>query len=131
VTVHFIGAGPGAPISLGCADGISSRVVRMPVCRLARAQGASWILPSGARIVVRAAMSLDEIVAEFKRRPTKSGCRAPPFRRSVDLEFAWRTVATARTLDIRSRYAGRSGLAAAAAAPAKELTLPQVAQSSC
>jgi precorrin-4/cobalt-precorrin-4 C11-methyltransferase len=66
VTVHFIGAGPGA------ADLITVRgrdlIARCPVCLYAGSIVPKELLqfcPPGARIVDTAPMSLDEIEAEF------------------------------------------------------------------
>ena len=66
MTVHFIGAGPGA------ADLITVRgrdlIARCPVCLYAGSIVPKELLaycPSGARIVDTAPMSLDEIEAEF------------------------------------------------------------------
>src|ERR1700735_3247313 len=68
MTVHFIGAGPGAPdlITLRGRDLIAS----CPVCLYAGSLVPRALLeycPSGARIIDTAPMSLDEIVAEFKQ----------------------------------------------------------------
>ena len=67
MTVHFIGAGPGAAdlLTLRGRDLIS----RCPVCLYAGSLVNPEILaccPEGARIVDTAPMSLDEIVAEFE-----------------------------------------------------------------
>src|SRR5205807_2237250 len=66
VTVHFIGAGPGA------ADLITVRgrelIARCPVCLYAGSLVSRELLvhcPANARIVDTAPMSLDEIEAEF------------------------------------------------------------------
>ena len=67
MTVHFIGAGPGAPdlLTLRGADLIR----RCAVCLYAGSLVNSEILalcPAGARIVDTAPMSLDDIIAEFE-----------------------------------------------------------------
>ena len=66
MTVHFIGAGPGA------ADLITVRgrdlIARCPVCLYAGSLVPRALLdycPSGARVIDTAPMSLDEIEAEF------------------------------------------------------------------
>src|ERR1019366_1006489 len=68
MTVHFIGAGPGAPdlITLRGRD----LIARSPVCLYAGSLVPRALLeycPKGARIMDTAPMSLDEIGAEFSR----------------------------------------------------------------
>ena len=68
MTVHFIGAGPGAPdlITVRGRDLVAS----CPVCLYAGSLVNAEILqhcPPGARIVDTAPMSLDEIAAEFEK----------------------------------------------------------------
>ena len=68
MTVHFIGAGPGAPdlLTLRGRDLIAAS----PVCLYAGSLVPPEILahcPPGARIVNTASLSLDEIIAEIAR----------------------------------------------------------------
>ena len=68
MTVHFIGAGPGAPdlLTLRGRDLIAS----CPVCLYAGSLVPEAVLahcPRGAHIVNTASMDLDEIVAEIKK----------------------------------------------------------------
>jgi precorrin-4/cobalt-precorrin-4 C11-methyltransferase len=132
MTVHFIGAGPGA------ADLITVRgrdlIARCPVCLYAGSIVPRELLgfcPPGARIVDTAPLSLDEIEAEF-----------------VDAHSAGRDVARLQSGDLsiysalaeQLRRLKRHGIpytltpgvpafAAAAAALECELTIPEVAQS--
>src|SRR5579871_554694 len=68
MTVHFIGAGPGAPdlMTLRGRDLLAC----CPVCLYAGSLVPAEILahcPSGARILDTAPMTLDQIAAEFER----------------------------------------------------------------
>jgi precorrin-4/cobalt-precorrin-4 C11-methyltransferase len=132
MTVHFIGAGPGAP------DLITVRgrelIGRCPVCLYAGSLVPPALLdhcPSGARIVDTAPLSLDEIVEEC-RRATEAGhdvarlhsgdlsvwsALGEQLRRLDELGIAW-TITP-----------GVPSFAAAAAALGQELTLPELAQS--
>lgn len=132
MTVHFIGAGPGA------ADLITVRgrdlLARCPVCLHAGSIIPKALLdhcPSGAKIVDTAPMSLDEIEAEFVAAHQAS--REVARLHSGDLSV-WSAVAEQiRRLQKHGiRYTltpGVPAFAAAAAAIGRELTLPEVAQS--
>lgn len=132
MTVHFIGAGPGA------ADLITVRgrdlIARCPVCLYAGSIVPAELLsycPPDARIVDTAPMSLDEIVAEYLSAH-KAG-RDVARLHSGDLSI-WSAVAEQmRRLDKHgipySLTPGVPAFAAAAAALGRELTIPEVAQS--
>jgi precorrin-4/cobalt-precorrin-4 C11-methyltransferase len=132
MTVHFIGAGPGAPdlLTLRGADLIS----RCPVCLFAGSLVNDDILalcPKGARIVNTAAMNLDDIVAEFEAAHAK-GLDVARLH-SGDLSM-WSAVGEQlRRLDALgipyTLTPGVPAFAAAAAALERELTLPEVSQS--
>ncbi|MGD0849548.1 precorrin-4 C(11)-methyltransferase [Bradyrhizobium sp.] len=132
MTVHFIGAGPGAPdlITLRGRDLIAA----CPVCLYAGSLVPKALLdycPSGARIVDTAPMSLDEIVAEFKRAADQGQDVAR--LHSGDLSIWSALGEQLRRLEAQgipfTVTPGVPAFAAAAAALAKELTLPEVAQS--
>ena len=131
MTVHFIGAGPGA------ADLITVRgralVARCPVCLYAGSlvpPEVVAIAPAGARVVDTAPLTLDAIVAEMRAAdaagrdvarvhsgdPSLYGALAEQARRLDALGIAW---------DVTP---GVPAFAAAAAALRAELTLPGVAQ---
>lgn len=132
MTVHFIGAGPGAAdlITLRGRDLIASS----PVCLYAGSLIPEALLahcPQGARIVNTASLSLDEIVAEFKLAQ-KAGQDVARLH-SGDLSI-WSAMGEQlrrlRTLGIPfSVTPGVPAFSAAAAALECELTLPGVAQS--
>jgi len=132
MTVHFIGAGPGA------ADLLTLRgrdlIARCPVCLYAGSLVPSGVLahcPPDARIVDTAPLSLDDIVAEMKAAHD-AGLDVARLH-SGDLSI-WSAVGEQtrrlRALDIPyTMTPGVPAFAAAAAALGRELTLPEVAQS--
>ncbi|MBB4144843.1 precorrin-4 C(11)-methyltransferase [Rhizobium rhizoryzae] len=132
MTVHFIGAGPGA------ADLITVRgrdlIARCPVCLFAGSIVPRELLdycPEGARIVDTASLSLDEIEAEYLA--AQEAGQDVARLHSGDLSV-WSAVAEQmRRLDrLGIDYTltpGVPSFAAAAAALKRELTIPEVAQS--
>jgi precorrin-4/cobalt-precorrin-4 C11-methyltransferase len=131
MTIHFIGAGPGAP------DLITVRgrdlIARCPVCLYAGSLVPTALLdhcPPGARIVDTAPMSLDEIVADC-RRATDAGQDVARLH-SGDLSIWSAMGEQLRRLDEEkipySVTPGVPSFAAAAAALSQELTLPGLAQ---
>jgi precorrin-4/cobalt-precorrin-4 C11-methyltransferase len=132
MTVHFIGAGPGA------ADLITVRgrdlIARCPVCLYAGSIVPRELLgfcPPDARIVDTAALSLDEIDAEFERAHAAGHDVAR--LHSGDLSIYSALAEQLRRLKQRgipyTLTPGVPAFAAAAAALECELTLPEVAQS--
>ncbi|BCH27487.1 precorrin-4 C(11)-methyltransferase [Mesorhizobium sp. L-8-3] len=132
MTVHFIGAGPGA------ADLITVRgrdlIARCPVCLYAGSIVPRELLdycPDGARIVDTAPMSLDEIEAEYAA--AEAAGRDVARLHSGDLSV-WSAVAEQikRLQRLNIPYTMTPGVpsfAAAAAALGRELTIPEVGQS--
>ncbi len=132
MTVHFIGAGPGA------ADLITVRgrdmIAHCPVCLYAGSIVSPELLqycPAGARIVDTAPMSLDEIEREYATAHSEGKDVAR--LHSGDLSV-WSAVAEQiRRLErLGIPYTltpGVPSFAAAAAALGRELTIPTVAQS--
>lgn len=132
MTVHFIGAGPGA------ADLLTLRgrdlIAVCPVCLYAGSLVPEGVLahcPEGARIVNTAPLSLDEIIAEIVAAHAR-GCDVARLH-SGDLSV-WSAMGEQtrrlRALDIPySVTPGVPSFAAAAAALGAELTLPELAQS--
>jgi len=131
LTIHFIGAGPGAP------DLITLRGLRLiescPICLYAGSLVSREILsaaPSGARVVDTSTLTLDEIVDHFTAAhergldvarlhsgdPSLYGAIAEQMRRLEALGIPY---------DLTP---GVPSFAAAAAAIGCELTLPEVAQ---
>jgi len=132
VTVHFIGAGPGAPdlITLRGRD----LLARCPVCLFAGSLVPRELLahcPGGARIVDTAPMTLETIVAEFAR--AEAAGEDVGRLHSGDLSVWSAMGEQIRELDrLGIPYTVTPGVpsfAAAAAALGRELTLPEVAQS--
>jgi len=132
MTIHFIGAGPGA------ADLITLRgrdlIARSPVCLYAGSLVAPALLehcPPGARIVDTAPMALDEIIAEMTAAH-EAGLDVARLH-SGDLSI-WSALGEQtrrlRALNIAFDVTpGVPAFAASAAALQRELTLPEVAQS--
>ena len=131
MTVHFIGAGPGA------ADLVTVRgrdlIARCPVCLYAGSLVPAAVVaaaPEGARMIDTAALTLDEIVAEMRAAddsgadvarvhsgdPSLYGAIGEQMRRLDGLGIAY-TVTP-----------GVPAFAAAAAALEAELTLPGISQ---
>jgi precorrin-4/cobalt-precorrin-4 C11-methyltransferase len=131
MTVHFIGAGPGAP-DLITVRGLAI-IRRCPVCLYAGSLVPREVIaeaPAGARVVDTAPLNLDEIIAEMADAdaggldvarvhsgdPSLYGATAEQMRRLDALAVAY---------DITP---GVPAYAAAAAALKLELTLPEVSQ---
>lgn len=132
MTVHFIGAGPGAP-DLITVRGLEL-IRRCPVCLYAGSLVPPEVVaeaPPGARVIDTAALHLDQILAEIEAAhaegrdvarvhsgdPSLYGAIAEQIRRLDALGIPW-TITP-----------GVPAFAAAAAVLGKELTLPGVAQS--
>ncbi|WP_182083948.1 precorrin-4 C(11)-methyltransferase [Aureimonas sp. ME7] len=131
MTVHFIGAGPGAP------DLITLRGLRLiercPVCLYAGSLVPEEIVrsaPSSARVLDTAPMHLDEIVAEMEAAH-RAGLDVARVH-SGDPSIYGATAEQMRRLDaLAIPYdvtPGVPAFAAAAAALKQELTIPEVCQ---
>jgi precorrin-4/cobalt-precorrin-4 C11-methyltransferase len=132
MTVHFIGAGPGAP------DLITVRgrnlIAQCPVCLYAGSLVPQALLehcPASVRAIDTASMSLDEIAAECAAATARGDDVAR--LHSGDLSI-WSALGEQlrRLDDLNIPYTitpGVPAFAAAAAALGRELTLPEVAQS--
>jgi precorrin-4/cobalt-precorrin-4 C11-methyltransferase len=132
LTVHFIGAGPGA------ADLITVRgrdlIARCPVCLYAGSLVPKELLaycPRGARIVDTAPLTLDQIEVEFVAAHEKSLDVAR--LHSGDLSIYSALAEQLRRLDRRgipyTLTPGVPAFAAAAAVLGRELTVPELTQS--
>jgi len=132
MTVHFIGAGPGA------ADLITIRgrdlIARCPVCLYAGSLVPAELLgfcPDGARIVNTAPLDLDAIEAEFLAAH-RAGLDVARLH-SGDLSIYSAVAEQLRRLERHgipyTLTPGVPAFAAAAAALGRELTVPGVAQS--
>jgi precorrin-4/cobalt-precorrin-4 C11-methyltransferase len=132
LTVHFIGAGPGA------ADLITVRgrdlLARCPVCLYAGSIVPPELLaysPPGARLVDTASLDLDRIEAEYVRADAEGHDVAR--LHSGDLSIYSAVAEQIRRLERRgiayTLTPGVPAFAAAAAVLGRELTVPEVAQS--
>ncbi|WP_425102381.1 precorrin-4 C(11)-methyltransferase [Tropicibacter sp. S64] len=132
MTVHFIGAGPGAPDLLTLRG--RDIIARCPVCLYAGSLVPQAILdhcPPGAHIVNTAPLDLDQIIAEI-RRAHDAGLDVARLH-SGDLSVWSAMGEQMRRLRAEgipvSVTPGVPAFAAAAAALGAELTLPGLAQS--
>jgi precorrin-4/cobalt-precorrin-4 C11-methyltransferase len=132
MTVHFIGAGPGA------ADLITLRgrdlIAACPVCLYAGSLVPSALLthcPLNARVVDTAPLTLDQIVAEIVRAEAEGQDVARLHSGDLSVWSAMgEQLRRLESLGIRFTVTpGVPSFAAAAAALAQELTLPGVTQS--
>jgi precorrin-4/cobalt-precorrin-4 C11-methyltransferase len=132
MTIHFIGAGPGAPdlITLRGRDLIAAS----PVCLYAGSLVPKEILahcPEGARMINTAAMSLEELGAEFSRAYQAGEDVARLHSGDLSIWSAMgEQLRLLKALDIPFTVTpGVPSFAAAAAALGAELTLPEIVQS--
>ncbi|ONH83396.1 precorrin-4 C(11)-methyltransferase [Roseomonas mucosa] len=132
MTVHFIGAGPGAPDLLTLRG--RDILARCPVCLYAGSIVPAAMLehcPPGARLVDTAPMSLDEIEREYVAAH-EAGQDVARLH-SGDLSIYSALAEQLRRLEARgipcTLTPGVPAFAAAAAALGRELTVPEVAQS--
>jgi precorrin-4/cobalt-precorrin-4 C11-methyltransferase len=132
MTVHFIGAGPGAP------DLITVRgrdlLARCPVCLFAGSLVPRELLDwcsDGARVIDTAPMSLEEIIAEMQRAHEAGQDVARLHSGDLSIWSAMgEQLRRLRQLGIPFDITpGVPAFAAASAALQRELTLPEVAQS--
>jgi precorrin-4/cobalt-precorrin-4 C11-methyltransferase len=132
MTIHFIGAGPGAPDLLTLRG--RDLIARCPVCLYAGSLVPRDILvhcPPGARIVDTAPLDLDAIVAEFVAAHAAGHDVARLHSGDLSVWSAMgEQLRRLRALDIPYTVTpGVPSFAAAAAALGTELTLPGLAQS--
>jgi len=132
MTIHFIGAGPGAAdlITLRGRDLLS----QCPVCLFAGSLVPAGLLaycPPGARIIDTAPLTLDQIEAEFVRAH-EAGQDVTRLH-SGDLSIYSAVAEQLRRLERRgipyTLTPGVPAFSAAAALLSRELTVPEVAQS--
>ncbi|TCP92980.1 precorrin-4 C11-methyltransferase [Sphingomonas sp. PP-CE-1A-559] len=132
MTVHFIGAGPGAPDLLTLRG--RDRIAGSPVCLYAGSLIPAAMLdhcPPDARIVNTAPLSLDEIIAEIQTAHDAGQDVARLHSGDLSIWSAMgEQLRRLRALNITFTITpGVPAFAAAAAALEVELTLPELAQS--
>ena len=132
MTVHFIGAGPGAPDLLTLRG--RDRIAASPVCLYAGSLVPAALLdhcPPGARIVNTAPMDLDVIIAEIQAAHDAGHHVARLHSGDLSIWSAMgEQLRRLRALGIPVTITpGVPAFAAAAAALEVELTLPELAQS--
>ena len=132
MTVHFIGAGPGAPDLLTLRG--RDRIAGSPVCLYAGSLIPAAMLdhcPPGVRIVNTAPLSLDEIIAEIQTAHDAGQDVARLHSGDLSIWSAMgEQLRRLRALNITFTITpGVPAFAAAAAALEIELTLPELAQS--
>jgi precorrin-4/cobalt-precorrin-4 C11-methyltransferase len=131
MTVHFIGAGPGAP-DLITVRGLKL-IERCPVCLYAGSLVPEAIVaaaPPGARVIDTAPLTLDEIIAEMTAANAVG--RDVARVQSGDISLYGAVAEQMRRLDALAipydLTPGVPAFAAAAAALGTELTLPELSQ---
>jgi precorrin-4/cobalt-precorrin-4 C11-methyltransferase len=132
MTVHFIGAGPGAPDLLTLRG--RDRIAGSPVCLYAGSLIPPAMLqhcPPGARIVNTAPLSLDDIIGEIQTAHDAGQDVARLHSGDLSIWSAMgEQLRRLRALDIPFTITpGVPAFAAAAAALEVELTLPELVQS--
>ena len=133
MTVHFIGAGPGAAgPHHASADAICSRAARSASMPARSCRPSFWrYCPAGARIVDTAPMTLDEIEAEYVAAHAAGHDVAR--LHSGDLSVFSAVAEQIRRLERHgipyTLTPGVPAFAAAAALLGRELTVPEIAQS--
>ena len=131
MTVHFIGAGPGAPdlITLRGRDQIAACPVCLYAGSLVPAEGVAFA-PSDARVIDTASLNLDEIMAEIEAAHGRGQDIARVHSGDPSLYGAiGEQIKRLKALDIDYTITpGVPAFAASAAALGLELTLPDISQ---
>lgn len=132
MTVHFVGAGPGAPDLLTLRG--RDRIAACPVCLYAGSLVPDAVLahaPEGARLVNTAPMALDDIMGEIEE--AQAAGQDVARLHSGDLAVYSAVGEQVRRLEAKgidyTLTPGVTAFSAASAALGAELTVPEVAQS--